>query len=50
MNLALLSIISTTTLALSQTGGGRWHSDLKTAAAVAAKTGKPIFVVFRCER
>ena len=27
-----------------------WHSDLKTAAAKAAKTGKPLMVVFRCVR
>lgn len=27
-----------------------WHGDLDEAAAVARETGKPLFVVFRCER
>ena len=27
-----------------------WHGDLDKAAAVARQTGKPLFVVFRCER
>lgn len=27
-----------------------WHGSLDRAAEVAAKTGKPLFVVFRCER
>jgi len=27
-----------------------WHSDLNRAAQIAAKTNKPIFLVFRCVR
>lgn len=27
-----------------------WHTDLDEAAQVAKETGKPLFVVFRCER
>lgn len=27
-----------------------WHTDLNTAAKVSTKTGKPIFLVFRCVR
>lgn len=27
-----------------------WHGDLDKAAARARETGKPLFVVFRCER
>ncbi len=27
-----------------------WHSNLNTAAKVSTKTGKPIFLVFRCVR
>ena len=27
-----------------------WHRDLDKAAGVARETGKPLFVVFRCER
>ena len=27
-----------------------WHTDLDEAAQVAKQTGKPLFVVFRCER
>jgi hypothetical protein len=26
-----------------------WHSDLETAKAAARRSGKPLFVVFRCE-
>ena len=26
-----------------------WHTDLAAALAEAARTGKPIFLVFRCE-
>jgi hypothetical protein len=26
-----------------------WHTDLATASAEAKRTGKPIFLVFRCE-
>ena len=26
-----------------------WHSDFATATAEARRTGKPIFLVFRCE-
>ena len=26
-----------------------WHSDYESARAEARKTGKPIFLVFRCE-
>jgi hypothetical protein len=26
-----------------------WHASLEEAKAAAAKTGKPIFLVFRCE-
>jgi hypothetical protein len=28
----------------------KWEEDLDTAKTVAARTGKPLFVVFRCER
>jgi hypothetical protein len=27
-----------------------WHGDLNKAAGIAKETGKPLFVVFRCER
>jgi hypothetical protein len=27
-----------------------WHEDYDAARALARKTGKPLFVVFRCER
>jgi hypothetical protein len=27
-----------------------WHNNLNAAAKVSAKTGKPLFVVFRCVR
>ena len=27
-----------------------WHNNLKRAAEVSSETGKPMFVVFRCER
>lgn len=30
--------------------GGGWHQDLATARTLAARTGRPLFVVFRCER
>jgi hypothetical protein len=29
---------------------GGWHTDLTTARAQAARDGRPLFVVFRCER
>lgn len=46
---ALLSAVPFTA-ALGQSRYVGWHSDLKTAAAKAAETGKPLMVVFRCVR
>ena len=34
----------------AQNSDNRWHSDLKRAAEISAKTNKPIFLVFRCVR
>jgi hypothetical protein len=28
----------------------RWHTDYETARTEANRSGKPLFVVFRCER
>ncbi|MCC7419124.1 MAG: hypothetical protein IT428_02470 [Planctomycetaceae bacterium] len=47
-SLALAAAVVLPLPALGQTAG--WHSNLNRAAEVATKTGKPIFVVFRCER
>lgn len=47
-SLALAAAVVLPQPALGQTAG--WHNNLNRAAEVAAKTGKPIFVVFRCER
>lgn len=53
-NLRLSLAILFTGLALPASANAQryagWHSSLKAAAAESAKTGKPIFVVFRCER
>jgi hypothetical protein len=51
--LGTAALLSTTALAPAQTGkqAGRfgWHSSYESAKAEARKTGKPIFLVFRCE-
>lgn len=47
-SLALAAAVAHPQPVLGQTAG--WHNNLNRAAEVAAKTGKPLFVVFRCER
>lgn len=37
-------------IAAAEEAGGGWHNDLTTAQTLAARTGRPLFVVFRCER
>ena len=48
----LLTLLSAAT-APAQTGQAAakhgWHTDYDTAKAEARRTGKPIFLVFRCE-
>lgn len=34
----------------AEASGGRWHRDLDQAARVARASGRPLFIVFRCER
>ncbi len=47
---ACLLAVNSTTAVWSQTRRTGWHSNLKTAAKLAVSTGKPLMVVFRCER
>ncbi|MCH7988581.1 MAG: hypothetical protein IID46_05435 [Planctomycetes bacterium] len=47
LTLLLQSYVAVT---LAQDSDNRWHSDLKKAAEISAKTNKPIFLVFRCVR
>lgn len=49
-SLSLVLMSGTVSTACAQNRLAGWHSDLKTAAAVARRTGKPLFVVFRCVR
>jgi hypothetical protein len=51
--LGSLAILAAAATAPAQTGkqAGRfgWHSSYESARAEARKTGRPIFLVFRCE-
>jgi hypothetical protein len=47
--LLLLTFVLTDT-AVAQTNRLGWHTNLRQAADLSAETGKPLFVVFRCER
>lgn len=47
-SLALAAAVALPQPVLGQTSG--WHNNLNRAAEVSAKNGKPLFVVFRCER
>ncbi|GAB4160986.1 MAG: hypothetical protein Tsb009_38290 [Planctomycetaceae bacterium] len=44
-----LTVFASENIAAQTTFFG-WHSDLNEAKSVSARTGKPIFVVFRCVR
>ncbi len=49
IRLAAVAVASLPALGSAQQYAG-WHGSLERAAEVSAKTGKPIFAVFRCER
>ncbi len=49
----LVVLLCSTSIASAQGKGGAnkngWYSDYSSAKAEARRTGKPIFLVFRCE-
>jgi len=49
LRVAVLVAASVPAVASAQQYVG-WHGSLERAAEVSAKNGKPLFVVFRCER
>jgi hypothetical protein len=46
----LLALAAVSATAQAQSGDLRWHDGLKEGAAHARRSGKPLFVVFRCVR
>lgn len=48
--LAVGLIAMSVSTAWSQSRSTAWHSSLETAAKLSASSGKPLMVVFRCER
>ena len=48
--LVLIAVALTAAPAQAQARYLGWHTELDEAAQVAKETGKPLFVVFRCER
>jgi hypothetical protein len=47
---AALALVLLAPAAVSAQQFAGWHSSLDRAAELSAKSGKPIFAVFRCER